>query len=89
MPPIHERKLSDDNDYNTLNSYFEEGGWFDRPIYIVWLCGATDGWPYAIFPDHESAVHWAKDNAHNPEGSIIEEADFAKLCHIITGVGKW
>jgi hypothetical protein len=60
----------------------EEDGWFEQPIYIVWLHGCTDGWPQAIFRSRTAAQDWVNECVHlNPEGYDIIEMDFKKLCY--------
>lgn len=71
---------------DTIISYMKEIGWFDGPVYIVWLHGATDGWPQAIFLEKERAEWFVKNIYLNPEGFTIEEVDFATLAVRITNV---
>lgn len=66
--------------YKSLISYMKEIGWFNSDVYVVYLHGATDGWPQAIFLEEERAK-WFIDNVPlNPEGASIEKIN---LIHFI------
>lgn len=64
---------------NITVSYMHEAGWFDSPVYVVWLHGATDEWPQAIFNTKEGADFWVKIIHMNPEGFNIVEMSMFEL----------
>lgn len=75
--------------YSSLISYMEEIGWFNNFVYVVWLHGATDGWPNAIFLDKKRAEQWAENVNCNPEGYSIQKINFSDLiCHA-TGIEEF
>lgn len=41
--------------------------------FVVYLCGCTDCFPWAIFKTEDEAIEWAEEKSRNPEGYIIEE----------------
>jgi hypothetical protein len=69
--------------YTILKNYMEEDGFLCGRVFVVWLHGATDGWPQAMFTSHEAAEKWVETIRLNPEGYSIEAIDFLTLCQTI------
>lgn len=74
---------------SNLISYMEEIGWFDGNVYVVWLHGATDGWPQGIFLEKERAEWFVKNIQLNPEGYSFQKISFTDLASNIVGVGEY
>lgn len=75
-------KLSKPDLFTTI-SYMKEAGWCDGDVYVVWLNGATDGWPAAIFNNEGTAECFVNIVPLNPEGYLVEKISFITLCDAI------
>lgn len=49
--------------------------------FVVFLIGATDGWPNAAFLDREEAVKWGVDHTKN-EGYLIKSMTLEELAEL-------
>ena len=42
-------------------------------FFVVYLCGCTDCFPWAVFVRREDAEDWAARISTNPEGYVVKE----------------
>lgn len=61
-------------------SWFKELGWFDGNVFVVWVNGADDGWPNAIFLDEQDAKDHALKDRNPHYTTHIEKVPFHQLC---------
>jgi hypothetical protein len=75
-------------DERTHALYLREDGSLEDEWYIVYLNGATDGWPQAMFHDKPSAEAWVKTIRLNPEGFLIQPFKIMDLAREVINLEK-